>query len=461
MDIYDRRLIDCGDPQQTLQPEVALLTSLDDNRAATRPNIVPFVAGAAGIVLLSFAYYAFTWQSFVTNVGFCTPVFCDFLDYYYPMGEAVFRTGLPVEGFLYSPFMAILLAVFPLLGLNASLVIWGILQVLFVILYLLLFRRLVPAELPIQLLFVALALTSYPIVLNFLGGQVSVFMIVAILGLLVVNERGHAAAAAGLLAFAVSFKFYPIIFLAPFVAGRDNRFLLFGAAACATLLFVIPGVFLGGVGTLGFYGALFDAFRDSAWVAANPHSNFLPHVVIRLSDAMGYAVQDYRSLLHVISYGVAAANMGLLFLVQRARLPYANLWSFQIVFLTIPFVFKTSWPHDLVFLSFTQALLGWRFLGERSQESSWRERITPARLVMTVFLLLPSIVFSNIVFFNLLGNFSGYGFFGFLFWANLLCLIAIYVELLPPALRRFRETDGEYGSQAPMNRPGVTGDSNS
>ncbi len=398
-------------------------------------------------MLLGLVYYLLTWRGFKAIIGFCPHEFCDFIEYYYPMGEAVLRTGFPVEGFLYSPFMAILLAVFPPLGLSPSLVIWGILQAIFVILYLFLFRRLVPAKLPIQLLFVTLALFSYPIALNFLGGQVSVFMLVAILGMLVVKDRGHPAVVAGLLAFAVSFKFYPIIFLAPFVVGRDMRLLLYATAACVTFLLVIPGVFLGFSGTLGFYGALFDAFRDSGWVAANPHSNFLPHVVVRLADAMGYDAQNHRSLLYVIAYSIAASNMGLLFMVQRARLSHANLWSFQIVFLTIPFVFKTSWPHDLVFLSFTQALLAWRFLGDRNQASSWWERITPTRMVMALCLLLPSIVFSNIVFFNLLGDFTGYGYYAFLFWANLLCLIAIYVEFLPLALRRFRgwkveETEG-------------------
>jgi hypothetical protein len=80
---------------------------------------------------------------------------------------------------------------------------------------------------------------------------------------------------------------------------------------------------------------------------------------------------------------------------------------------------------------------------------------------VTFFLLLPSIFVSNVVFFNLFDNFSGYGFAGFLFWANLLLLIASYVELLPPALRRFRGVDVEHGRNAPMNRPAVAGDSSS
>jgi hypothetical protein len=422
---------------------------------------MPFAAAAAIVLLLFAYYYAHTWQSFTAAFAVCVQPFCDFQDYYYPMGEAIFSTGLPVEGFLYSPFIAILLAVFPPLGLNASLVLWGILQVLSVILYLVLFRRLVPAGLPIQLVFVALVLSSFPLLLNYVGGQVSVFIIAALLGLLVLYERGHRATAAALLAFAVSFKFYPLIFLAAFAARRDTRFLLFAVIACCVFLLVVPGVLLGVGDAFGFYGGLFDSFRESDWVVANPHSEFFPHLVLRLADATGHDAHAYLPLLHWIAYGAAAANMGLLFLVQRARLRHANLWSFQILFLTIPFVLKTSWPHDFFFLPFAQALLAWRLLGNRTHASAWRERTPPMGVAVTFFLLLPSIVVSNIVFFNLFDDFAGYGFYGFLFWANLLVLIASYVELLPPALRRFRGTDVEYGRHAPINRPAVAGAANS
>jgi hypothetical protein len=422
-------------------------------RAPYLAGIKPFAAGAAGIALILLAYHAITWRSFTNSVDAFTTLFCDFVDYYYPMGDAIFSTGIRVPGFLYSPFNAILLAVFPPLGLSASLVLWGILQVLFVFLYLLLFRRLVPAGLPIQLLFVALALSSYPLLLNFIGGSVSSFMIVPLLGLLVLNERGHRIAAAGAFAFAVSFKLYPIIFLAPFAAGRNIRFLLFLVAACVALLFVIPGVFLGPGDTFGFYRSLSDAFRESDWVVTNPHSQYFPHVVLRLAGALGHDVHAQLPLLRWIAFGVAAANLGLLFQIHRMRLRHADLWSFQLVFLTIPFVLKTSWPHDFVFLSFAQPLLAWRLLegakaalctdttGKRRHESACRERTPGARAAMAIFLLLPSIVFSNMVFFNFLGDFTRYGFYAFLFWSNLLLLIALYVDLLPPALRRLRGTD--------------------
>jgi hypothetical protein len=262
-------------------------------------------------------------------------------------------------------------------------------------------------------------------------------MIVALLSLLVLKERGQYVAAAGLLAFAVSFKLYPIIFIAPFATGRDTRFLLYAVAACVALLFVIPSVLLGGGDTFAFYGALGNSFRQSDWVVANPHSQYLPHVVLRLAGAAGHEVRTHLTLLKWIAYGVAAANLGLLFLIRRAHLRNTDLWSFQLVFLTLPFVLKTSWPHDFVFLSFTQAFLAWRLLG-RPPGGTWRERASRTRVGVALTLLLPSIALSNIVFFNFLGDFSRYGFYGFLLWADLLLLTALYVELLPPALRRLR-----------------------
>jgi hypothetical protein len=117
------------------------------------------------------------------------------------------------------------------------------------------------------------------------------------------------------------------------------------------------------------------------------------------------------------------------------------------VFLTLPFVLKTSWPHDFVFLSFGQALLVWRLL-EGEKAAPWSDdKAEPShakrartRGAVALFLVLPSVVLSNIVFFNLFGDFSRYGFYGFLFWADILLLIALYVEILPATLRRSRGT---------------------
>jgi hypothetical protein len=408
--------------------------SLDVRTSFITTRILPF---AVGIISLPLAYYVRTWDSLSTVRRICPRLFCDFSDYYYPMGEVIFQTHLPIDGYLYSPFIAILLAIFPPLGLDASLVLWGVLQVVFVSLYVHVFRRLVPAGLTVQLIFITLVLTSQPLLLNLMGGQVSVFIIGGILGTLALYERDRRAAAAGSLAFAVSFKFYPILFIAPFAARRDARFVLFAIGAGIAFLLVVPGVLLGPADTLRFYGGLVDQFRDSGWVATNPHSQFLPHVVLRFTGA----TDAQLPLLHVISYAVAAANMGLVYLVQRGRLRHADLWSMQIVFLTIPFVLKTSWTHDFVFFSFTQAFLAWQLMEAKTAapEIDTAQERPPERSTVTWTLLIASIVLSNIVFYNLVGDFTRYGSLSFHFWANLLLLIAIYVEVLPPALQRLRE----------------------
>jgi hypothetical protein len=422
-------------------------TGRNEEELQTKKQLILFTIGAALIALLLFAYYFYTWRNtynFRAAIDVCAQSFCDFTTFYYPMGEAIFQTKLPIVGFVYSPFIAILLAVFPPFGLDASLILWGVLQIIFVILYLFAFRLLVPAKLPIQLLFVALALSSFPFLHNFKWGQVGVFTTVTILGALLFLERDRRAFAASLLAFAASFKFFPIIFLVPFIFRRDFRFLLYAVIACGVFLIAVPGLLLGIDGTLNFYSALLDSYRHFDWVIANYNSQHFPHVLLRWLYATGFDASALLPLLRWTSYGIALLNMGLIFGIQRARLLHADLWSFHLIFLSIPFFLKTSWPVDLVYLPFGQALLAGKIL-EGDKTLSWKHPF-PARKVVSL-LLLASIVISNIVFFNFIGDRILYGSVGFIFWANLLLLVVSYMELLPSALRQLRTTSNRLVSQ--------------
>ena len=414
--------------------------------SVTRQNW-QFILGVIFISIILFIYYFYTWRNvynFRAAMDVCTKPFCDFADYYYPMGETIFQTKLPIEGFVYSPFIAILFAVFPPLGFDASLLLWGILQVIFVVLYLHIFCQLVPARLPIQLLFVALVLSSFPLLHNFKWGQVGVFTTVSILGALVFFERDRRAFAAALLAFAASFKFFPLIFVAPFIFRRDLRFLLYAILACGLFLIAVPCLLLGVDGTLNFYSALLDSYRHFDWVIINYNSQHFPHVLLRWLEATGLATSAALPLLRWTSYGLALLNMGLIFGIQRARLPHADLWSFHLIFLSIPLLIKTSWPVDLVYMSFGQALLAWKIL-DGDNTLSWKHPL-PARKAASLLLLI-SIVISNIVFFNLIGDNVAYGSAGFIFWANLLLLMVSYMELLPSTLRQMRASSNRLVGQ--------------
>jgi hypothetical protein len=255
------------------------------------------------------------------------------------------------------------------------------------------------------------------------------------LGALLFLERDRRAFAAALFAFAASFKFFPLIFIVPFIFRRDFRFLLYTVITCGAFLIAVPCLLLGIDGTLNFYSALLDSYRHFDWVISNYNSQHFPHVLLRLMNATGFYASAHLPILRWISYGIAFANAGLLFLVQRARLLHANLWSFHLIFLTIPFVLNTSWPVDLTYIPFAQALLVWKIL-EGDKTLSWSHPLR-ARKVASLLLLI-SIVISNIVFFNFVGDYTSYGFIGFIFWANLLLLVVSYMEFLPSALQQFR-----------------------
>jgi hypothetical protein len=91
-------------------------------------------------------------------------------------------------------------------------------------------------------------------------------------------------------------------------------------------------------------------------------------------------------------------------------------------------------------MPFGQALIAWRLLeGEKAAPQAIIAQKRSSRAKTTaVLLLLVSMIISNIVFFNLLGDRGLFGSAGIIFWANLLLLAASYVELLPAALQHIR-----------------------
>ncbi len=410
-----------------------------------------FLGGAALIVLVILGYYRLVWGSFsqfLSAIDVWYEPFADFQRYYCPMGQAVLSGTGPVEGFVYSPPVALVLAPFALLGCEPGVIVWGVLLVAAIIAYIWLFRRLVPAETPFQWLFVALLLLSFPLLHTFKFGQVTLFSTIALLAALVLAERSHRPAGAAFLALAACFKWHPAIFVAPFAARRDFRFLLWTAIAGVTLLILAPVLLLGFTRTTEFYRALWLQYSDFDWVLTSYNTQYFPNVVGRVAAALGIRLHPltaatWEMVLRGLSWCVVMANLALVYRIQRARLARADLWSFQVLFLNIPFLLGTSWPVDLVYLPFAQTLLGWSLLdanglpsaeGEgpapEARGSGWRvlglRRALPPGLIVLV-----SMLFSSVVLFNLIGVRETYGSLGFVFWADALCLIATYILLLP------------------------------
>ena len=330
-----------------------------------------FLAGACLIALIMLGYSKVVWGSFsqfLSAIDVWNEPFADFQRYYYPMGQAVLAGAPPVDGFVYAPPIALILAPFSLFGRETAVILWGMLLVAGIIAYIWLFRRLVPSRLPFQWLFVALLLSSFPLLHTLKFGQVTLFSTVALLATLVFVEQGQRQAGAVSLALAASMKWHPAVFLAPFVARRDLRFLMWTAIAGGTLLLIVPVVLLGLVRTAEFYRALWMQYMDFDWVLSSYNTQYFPNVMLRAAEAAGMRVHPLTapkllSVLRGLAWCAVLANLTLVYRIQRARLTPADLWSFHVLFLNIPFLLGTSWPVDLMFLPFGQALLTWVLLG--------------------------------------------------------------------------------------------------
>ncbi len=116
-------------------------------------------------------------------------------------------------------------------------------------------REVKPAgrRLSLTLVYTFLFITSLPLLHNIKWGQVSVLITLFILISLLLYEGDHKLGSAILLAFAISIKYYPAVFLVYFLLRRDGRYLLTCLAACGFFLLAIPALVMGLDRTLEFY----------------------------------------------------------------------------------------------------------------------------------------------------------------------------------------------------------------
>lgn len=376
-----------------------------------------------GVVLAVAAYYVWQWRTldrFVVAIDHCELLFCDFVRHYYPMGEEIFATARPVDGFFYSPFAAILFRPLSLVSLDTAIWFWGAIQLAAVVaLYT------IPGELPLQskrhrLIYVFLVLTSMPVLHNFKWGQVSVLLTLCIVMALYLYQRERVGWAAMLVAAAIAVKSLYVMFLLYFVFRRDAKFVALVIAFMLLFGLAVPGVLLGWQATSQFYASVSAASAEAlrTWVRGDINSQYFPHVMARLIGRSG------GELLWVaLGNGIAVANVAVLYWsMTRLHLRYETYWAATLLFTALPFVVPTSWPHYFVYLPIVQVFA----LTVMAQQ-------TPQRLRSAVRLcVLASMGLSNILTFNVVGR-AAFATSGCLFFSNLLILIPTYVCLLSQA----------------------------
>jgi hypothetical protein len=394
---------------------------------------------AAPVILATFVfgfavalYYVWVWRSvegFLLATDHIPRFFEDFRLHFFPMGREFLRLHHPTYGYFYSAFFALLLVPIGQLSYEAAAVAWGIIQVLaFAGVCLLPLWRLTPMSRPGATLYLAVCLSSFPAVHNFRWGQVGMILTLAALAAFHVAMRRRSVLAGTLLAFATCIKYYTGLLVMFFLIGRDIRALVSFVVSAAVFFVLLPSLVLGWEGWIAFQLAAANNLADADWVRQSYASQYFVHIALRwlgFPPLQGESASLAAVLISLVAVAVVALNFGAGELLRRRRHADGVALTASLLFLSFPFLLKTSWPHYFVYLPFCQAAV---FCALRRYRT-----VSPGLAWGLAVLPLLSIGLSSVFVFNLFEDHSAYYGSGCLFLANTLLIPAIYVlSLLPP-----------------------------
>jgi hypothetical protein len=289
----------------------------------------------------------------------------------------------------------------------------------------------------LALLGVALTLSSFPLLHDLKFGQVSLLIVVFLCASATLYDRGKRREAAACLAFAAAFKAYPLFFLSYFVIKRDWRFIAEALGFLLAFLVVMPVLVLGSGETWAFY---VDVARQLSARFGTGVSDVNSQSLASLGERLvlrplGLESSVSRILFTMFRYALCAFL--LIGLYRFARRPgFSTRDAFLGLFLATPFFVATSWPHYFVYLPL--AVVG--TLGMLA-----RVHLSKARCRLALACSGAAALFSNIVFFDCVGNRIFYAASGLLFFANLAALVALGV------VASSRHMDSEASSTVPIS----------
>ncbi len=385
------------------------------------------IAPHLAITILVLSYYRATWGSvdqFVAAIDHCGILFCDFVRHYYPTGKNIIVTGRPDIAFFYSSFAAVLFVPLGALRLTWAVFIWLLVQISgTAALYTSSYFDLSPLSGREKLFATFCFMTAFPVLHNFKWGQVSIIITLCVTAAFILHERGSKSVSACLLAIAVSIKYYPALFLTYFLLKRDWKFLAFFAAFVFLFLAVVPAAVLGPDHAISLQYTSIGKISGSSqgWIRNDVNSQYLANVVNRWNA--GGLSKESRAILTLAGVIIAGLNCLLISLLIRRGADQLQWWGMALLFTSVPFLIPSSWPHYFVFLPLLQVFLLNYILRTTV--------ILRVRYIKTVLFIFPSVLLSNILFFNLHSGWRSYSSAGYLFIANLILLALVYVEAIP------------------------------
>ncbi len=368
------------------------------------------------------AYYWYQWRTlhgFVTAMDHGDDLFGDLTAFYYPMAQNIFSAKLPVDGYYYSAFFALLISPLGTVSIAQAKLLWGIAQVIFTgLLGIVSGAKLLELSRAGKVFFILLFLTSFPLLHNFKWGQISVLITLCVLSAIWLYKNEYYILSGILLAFAVSIKYYPIIFIVYPLLKRDYRFLIAFSLSVLTFFAVIPSIALGPVEWIHFEKAVSILISDAKF-AEDVNSQYFGHVILR-----AFPLEDApfkKKILSLILQGLGGfallVNIGLIWTIQKRHAQNALALSVSLLFLSLPFIIQTSWPHYFVYLPFCQAAALVQIMQFQKTGKGFK---------LTLALTSLSCMASSLFAFNLFPGWSDYNKIGMLFISNFLLLLAFY-----------------------------------
>ena len=370
-------------------------------------------------------YYLSQWSSlsdFVLSIDHHPQLFQDFLGHYYPMGRSIDVAQAPVKGYYYSAFFAVLLVPFKWLDPVPALWMWGMCQVVLMFgLSVTALRLLNPSGRVVAFVFCLLYWSSFPLIHNAKWGQVSVLLVWLTLLSFDAYRSLHSFLAGACLATAAAIKFYPVVFLAWFLVRRDMRVLAATAAFAVACYALIPLAVMGPGSWWSFELATQRSLADAGWAVRDINSQYIGHVLMRWLSFLGIKLgaAELRWLAGA-GYVLFLLNMWLLWKTRPLQDAGDRRWLFGpvLIFLSLPMVIKTSWPHYFVHLAFCQMSVI-LMVRDMLPASFLRSAVTMLAIV--------SAACSSFFVFDLFPDWRSFSQLGMLFVSNSVLLIAVHL----------------------------------
>lgn len=380
------------------------------------------------IVLALFSLVSLGSGGFDRAVSFTdrdNKTFEDFQEYYLPAAEVIMKHPRPLGGYFYTPTFAIFLHFLVGGKGERALVVWQMFQYLWLILLLLLpawfLAKISGRKLNFYLYLIAY-LTSFPVFHNLKWGQVSLMITFLMLSAVMLWYYRFNRLAATILALATLIKYYPAFLLAPFLFKKDFKFLAVYTITILIAGLFLPSVFLGLWTTTEFYRLSLAEMSDALdWVAGDVNSQYFAHVFLRIfginPDLKGFISLAGLILTAIILFKAYKAE-------QQSHNQTVTLENYLTVFLLLPFLLNTSWPHYFAWLPFAGVY------------AICRAPQSKLKILSLVALIIQSIAFAAIF-----PSYREYAFSGFLLIANLLILANLLLIRGKPNTPGFQPCD--------------------